>query len=233
MKDAAEPSEQATDDFVRRRDAIDRVATLRARAIRVALFARMVLRPDTPTRDAGAEAELLGVLDEQIAAMCHVREMLEDGDGSPEGNWISTLAAGMTEERQIVGKLVDVSSQVAAALRAGDRGLSGLLARHLELGRGGFFEAVTAICNALWSDIDRTRAAELARTQADAKAIGATLERMGRIGKHVRLVALNASVEAARAGEEGKGLAVIALEFKTLAEEIQRLAEAAEAHNQR
>lgn len=48
--------------------------------------------------------------------------------------------------------------------------------------------------------------------------------RVIRVGKHVRLVSLNASVEAARAGDVGKGLMVIAHEFKSLAEEIQSLA---------
>ena len=51
-----------------------------------------------------------------------------------------------------------------------------------------------------------------------------TWTRLEKIGKHVRLVSLNASVEASRVGDAGRGLGVIATEFKSLAEEIQGLA---------
>ena len=65
--------------------------------------------------------------------------------------------------------------------------------------------------------------------RAAAEAIGKTLTRLEHIGKHVRLVSLYASVEASRVGDAGRGLGVIAVEFKTLAEEIQMLAVTARA----
>ncbi|WP_187431591.1 hypothetical protein ROLI_022630 [Roseobacter fucihabitans] len=40
-------------------------------------------------------------------------------------------------------------------------------------------------------------------------------------------MSINASMEASRAGEAGKGLAIIAQEFKTLAEEVQQLTSSA------
>jgi len=232
MKDFDTPPNAAQDRFVARRDIIDRVATMRARSIRIALFARMILYPpDGVPHAAEVEGDLINVLTEQVDAIRAVTNILHHGDDTTEGDWIHRVESPMEADRATIEKLVTISEKIKESLQGDRSDLPTLLAQHFKIGRGGFFEAVTRVCNALWCDIDRERAAALATSEADAKAISATLQRMAKIGKHVRLVALNASVEAARAGESGKGLAVIALEFKTLAEEIQRLAANAEAHN--
>ncbi|MEL7098314.1 MAG: methyl-accepting chemotaxis protein [Pseudomonadota bacterium] len=233
MKDHTSPDCSAPDSFVARRDAIDRVATMRARSIRIALFARMILYPPNGTpHQTDVENDLITVLVEQVRILRGVTRTLSGGDGTSEGDWIHRIAAPLRDELAIIEQLVTISEKIEASLNGDRAQLPHLLAEHFRIGRGGFFEAVTRVCNALWSDIDDSRAAALAASETDAKAIAATLQRMAKIGKHVRLVALNASVEAARAGDSGKGLAVIAMEFKTLAEEIQRLAAAAEVHNQ-
>ncbi|MEM8579068.1 MAG: methyl-accepting chemotaxis protein, partial [Pseudomonadota bacterium] len=205
------------------------VATLRSRAIRIALFARLILHPP-----AGTDTVLLDqyreVLNAQVAEMQEVRAILEGQRAGTMPQWIAGIAKAHASDVARISDLVDISQAIADAL-AGDKSeVESLLAEHFKRGRGGFFESVTSICNALWADVDAERQAALARTAADAAHISATLARMERIGKHVRLVALNASVEAARAGDAGKGLGVIAHEFKSLAEEIQRLAITARSH---
>ncbi|MEP2472062.1 MAG: methyl-accepting chemotaxis protein, partial [Paracoccaceae bacterium] len=86
-----------------------------------------------------------------------------------------------------------------------------------------FFAMVTDFCDGLWNEIDSARQNDLARAQESTEAILRTLTQLEKIGKHVRLVSLNASVEAARVGDVARGLGVIATEFKTLAEKIQNL----------
>ena len=109
----------------------------------------------------------------------------------------------------------------------GGQAFEKLLIDHAVFGRETFFPAISKLCDAFWSDLDTQRHAEMARANDSSDAIGSTLSRLEHIGKHVRLVSLNASVEAARVGEAGKGLGVIAQEFKSLAEEIQHLAQSA------
>ena len=85
-------------------------------------------------------------------------------------------------------------------------------------------DQMTQVISDVWANIDAGRKAEIETAKQAANALGTRLSRLEHIGRHVRLVSLNASVEAARAGDVGKGLLVIAQEFKSLAEEIQTLA---------
>lgn len=85
-------------------------------------------------------------------------------------------------------------------------------------------DCMTQVIWDIWADLDTARLNEVQVATQAAHSLGDRLDRLERIGKHVRLVSLNASVEAAHAGDVGKGLMVIAQEFKTLAEEIQSLA---------
>lgn len=88
-------------------------------------------------------------------------------------------------------------------------------------------DVLTQIIWDIWADIDSRRQEDLDAANTTVETLGTRLTRLEHIGKHVRLVSLNASVEAARAGDVGKGLMVIAQEFKVLAEEIQNLAQVA------
>ncbi len=89
-------------------------------------------------------------------------------------------------------------------------------------------DQMTQVIWDVWADMDTAREDELREATTAAEKLGKRLGHLHDIGKHVRLVSLNASVEAARAGDLGKGLMVIANEFKVLAEEIQRLAQDAQ-----
>lgn len=62
---------------------------------------------------------------------------------------------------------------------------------------------------------------ELLHSTAD---VGTFLERIDRIAKQTRLLALNASIEAARAGEAGRGFNVVAQEVGKLAQSTQETA---------
>ena len=90
-------------------------------------------------------------------------------------------------------------------------------------------EAVTAICDAMWASIDQEREEQVKLAKATGKTTLQTLARLEDIGQHVHLVSLNASVESARLGDAGRGITVIAVEFKSLAEEIQSLSVSAKA----
>ncbi len=210
-------------------EAGDLVATLRARAIRIALFTTMMLRPD-PDHPFGDVPESLHiVLNEQVEAMYRVKALLT---GKPSFDhlppsicgWVARVAGTLPAQLTEVLEFIDQSAAVARAAQDDRDDASRLLAQSIERGKTLFFDAVTDICNALWADLDARRRADIARAAQAGEAIDHTLERLEYIGKHVRLVSLNASVEAARAGQAGRGLAVIAQEFKELAEEIQSLA---------
>ncbi len=139
-------------------------------------------------------------------------------------DWIGQHGTACPKHVAAFVQMRDLTFDIVKAADADDkRQLRDALDAHLRFGRGGFFETVTEFCDGLWASLDATRHEEVERAAAAGKAIGQTLTRLEQIGKHVRLVSLNASVEAARVGDAGRGLGVIAVEFKTLAEEIQRL----------
>ncbi|WP_299165693.1 methyl-accepting chemotaxis protein [uncultured Tateyamaria sp.] len=217
--------------FAHRRSAIDLVATTRARAIRSALFGAYLFRTNPLSKDSeDTRAEWRKVLRLQYDALVRAAELVQGRD--PEGvisrevcNWIGSHGAAHPQHVAAFVKMADLTSAIVDAANTDDAVvLEAALRDHFFFGRGGFFETVTEFCDGLWADLDAGRHAEVAEAMAKGDAIAKTLTRLEHIGKHVRLVSLNASVEAARVGDAGRGLGVIAVEFKTLAEEIQRLA---------
>lgn len=221
-------AEHAEPEALRR--AIDLVATLRARVLRVGLFGTLLYRPDPGMPiDPAQRAREMDILEKQVEMITAVISALK-GNGllpnTPQviSDWIASNAAQLPVTLASVQKLDPLSRDVLAAAQAGSADQRAVLAHHMQSARSGFFEAVTALCDALWDDLAAQHDAALDRATAAATSLGERLSRLERIGKHVRLVSLNASVEAARAGDVGKGLMVIAHEFKTLAEEIQTLA---------
>jgi hypothetical protein len=218
------------DTFEDRRDAIDLIATMRARTIRVALFGTLIHRPNPSEAIKSVELEQrLGILAEQVHEMQTVRSLLcgyyhHDNFAPSLCSWIHNQAKLAPDDVKCISTMVDLSEDVLRRAAAPDRNLADALERHFQFGRGGFADIVTGFCNKLWANLDEKRAADTEKANQSTKAVGDILARLEYIGKHVRLVSLNASVEAARAGDAGRGLAVIATEFKTLAEEIQVLA---------
>ncbi|MDG1472351.1 MAG: methyl-accepting chemotaxis protein [Ascidiaceihabitans sp.] len=220
----------ADDTFEDRRDVIDLIATMRARTIRVALFGTLIHRPN-PSERANAEHQphRLEILREQVHEMQTVRDLMageyyHDNFASSMCTWVKEQAKLSPDAMQSISTMVELSEDVLRAASHQDQNLADALDKHFRFGRSGFAQIITEFCNQLWASLDEKRAADTAKANQATKAVGEILTRLEYIGKHVRLVSLNASVEAARAGDAGRGLAVIATEFKTLAEEIQSLA---------
>ncbi|WP_147104410.1 methyl-accepting chemotaxis protein [Tateyamaria sp. syn59] len=224
-------AETDAERFAQRRSAIDLIATTRARTIRAALFGSYLFRvnPLGP-EDAETRAQWRVVLREQGEAVARAASLVQGSDPlqAVPGwvcDWIGQHGAAHPRSVAAFVEMRDLTHAVVIAAEGDDvRQMRDALAEHLRVGRGGFFEKVTAFCDGLWADLDATRHQELEHAAAAGQAITKTLGRLEQIGKHVRLVSLNASVEAARVGDAGRGLGVIAVEFKTLAEEIQMLA---------
>lgn len=215
------------------RRAIDLVATIRARNLRMAYYAMMLYRPD-PNGDPRDDlrAQHLAKVDEQVAVIRSVSTVLHGAavlDGVPAliSNWFAAIAATRPEDLQMFEMLVGATERVATATKSQSNDQQAALAAHQDLISGDAFQRITGLCDAFWDDLARQQAQQLVAAQDATKTLGTCLNRLERIGQHVRLVSLNASVEAARAGSAGKGLMVIAHEFKSLAEEIQTLAQQA------
>ncbi|WP_415920357.1 methyl-accepting chemotaxis protein [Tateyamaria sp. SN6-1] len=219
-----------TSHFAHRRAAIDMIATLRARMIRCALFGTYLLRPHpiTPESDE-IRAQWREKFEEQFDGIKRSYSLMQGKDPLnvlPQDicDWIAAHTAQQTAQMNVLNHMFKLTQDLHDALTGSDQALDEVMKAHFAFGRGQFYDAVTEICDGLWADLDRQRDEDTRHAHDSGKAIGDILGRLERIGKHVRLVSLNASVEAARVGEAGKGLGVIAVEFKSLAEEIQHLA---------
>jgi len=234
------PPSPAQDDavalFAQRRAATDLIATTRARTIRAALFATYLFRPHPTTpEDQSTRAQWRAILSEQHQDMVNICQLLDGEDSSGKVckdvcNWISEHATRNPTAVNAFQHIRDLTYDLCTAANGEDATeLETALEAHKAYGRGGFFDVVTEFCDGLWAQLDEKRREEMERASATAKTISKTLARLQHIGKHVRLVSLNASIEAARVGDAGRGLGVIAVEFKTLAEEIQLLATTASA----
>jgi len=217
--------------LAQRRAAIDFIATTRAKTIRAALFATYLHRPHpTHPEDEDTRAGWRAILREQLDDMNRLCSILGGHDPLQDlppdiCTWIADHSARHPEETRAFEHMRDLTRDIVDATDAEEQTQLGrALDAHKTYGRGGFFERVTGFCDGLWADLDENRNQEVRVAKATAAAISKTLARLEHIGKHVRLVSLNASVEAARVGDAGRGLGVIAVEFKTLAEEIQHLA---------
>lgn len=233
---SAMQSRSETALFAQRRAAIDLLATSRARAIRSALFGAFIFRPHpTHPEDAETRARWRSILREQYDALARSSALAQGKD--PQGvlpqeicAWIGAQGAAMPTHAQAFETMRALTHDVLLAAEAeDDKALDTALQAHFTFGRGGFFEKVSEFCDSLWTALDTARDDEVQKASNAGAAIAKTLTRLEHIGKHVRLVSLNASVEAARVGDAGRGLGVIAVEFKTLAEEIQHLAMTARA----
>ncbi|MEP3055194.1 methyl-accepting chemotaxis protein [Ascidiaceihabitans sp.] len=217
---------------------IDRIATTRAKVIRVGLTGRIIYLPDPIAKSSDADqAAIFDILTQQIREIEDVKALLTGSyiaEDIPQetADWVFRLAKTMPAEVDGVLHMLELSKIIekTAAQPQNTKALSNALKAQLDFARKkGFHDMVTRLCNRLWTDLDSAREQKASDAQKSSRAVMSTLARLEHIGKHVRLVSLNASVEAARAGDAGRGLAVIATEFKSLAEEIQSLATSARA----
>lgn len=221
------------DTFETRRGAIDLVATMRVKAVLVALYGSYLSKESEINLLTHLREKHIAFIREQVHAM---EDVCAYCLGSPPKtftfpkdvlDWIHKLAK---ENQDTVGKMVLMTQLCRSILEhseANSEKLLDTLAEQYEVGDRGYIESITDFCNQLWESLDEERIEATKKASQATDAVCEMLSRLDYIGRHVRLVSLNASVEAARAGEAGRGLAVIATEFKTLAEEIQTLAHGA------
>ncbi|MEP5731990.1 MAG: methyl-accepting chemotaxis protein [Sulfitobacter sp.] len=219
--------------FQQRRMAIDLIATTRARAVRCTVFCAYLQRKHPTQSDEDHQRQSwIGGLAEQRDGICRALGIVKGKDPAGEVSkdictWINECATNYPEQVAVLEKMAKMTTELAQAAITSDDQFDTLLAAHALFGKDQLFKAVTELCDGFWADLDHNRQVEVALAADANKAIVVALDRMQYIGRHVRLVSLNASVESARVGEEGKGLSVIAQEFKSLAEEIQHLASSA------
>lgn len=231
------PRETSSDDaalFSHRRAAIDLIATTEACLMRAALSGAYLFRAHpTAPEDDKARAEWRAALADQCAQLSRISTLLTGTDptgtlAAPACAWLGDFATTRPKQRAAFDRSRDLTHDILRAVDGGDaHAIETAMNAHLAHGRGGFFDLVTEFCEGLWARLDRDQRQGVIKDTA--ATITKTLQRLEHIGKHVRLVSLNASVEAARVGDAGRGLGVIAVEFKTLAEEIRRLATTASA----
>jgi len=204
---------------------VDEVATTRGLTIQMSMRALAYhAAPDDTVRHA-IRAEFEGMRSHFHHNLELVFGKSEMVDTDPNHLAILRSAAARDPGRAIlmrqVGSSVDTMADLMAAGTAVSFGQANeFFGRNWPTAR----DTMTEIIWDVWAAMDGARATELGSATRASDALASRLKRLEHIGKHVRLVSLNASVEAARAGDVGKGLMVIAQEFKALAEEIQALA---------
>ena len=227
----AKPAQGKPPSLAEYRDVIDLIATQRARALRIALFSTTLHRPDPDTMVE--DRETLKDIDVQLDGMQKSLNLLIGGPTfetvSPVlKDWLKVESKKHETHVVVIKQLIkDAQGLRREILRkspAAGRMIEAFTAQAL----GPFFKSVTAIIEALWISFEEMRHSELKRAELAIDAVSKTLSRLTHIGQHVRLVSLNASVESARVGDAARGLSVIAQEFKSLADEIQNLATAAQ-----
>lgn len=225
------PADDVVARFARRRAAIDMIGSIRVRNARVSLFATSLFRTNPNRQEPQATRDAwIAVLDQELIEMQRICALLTGHDPSCQTGdtvcaWISEHAASQPETVRAFQRALALATELVAAVKTDDLvAMERAVDAQKAFGRGGFYDVATRFCDGLWAHLDAKRHSEMDRAKATTKAITDTLVRLDHIGKHVRLVSINASVEAARVGDTGRGLGVIAVEFKTLAEEIRRLA---------
>lgn len=214
----------ATLDTLPYRCAIDRVATLRALVMRIALTASRLAAD--PSGDC--KIEMSDALETHAKTFRQALQVIQGQDvfaDLPEmlSIWMASIASGRAEQMAVISRMANMTDDLCEKAMSDDGLPEANLDDYIALGQGDFFEAVTALTDEFWNQIEDGRATQLERAMQSAARLGEGLSRLERIGKYVRSMSINASVEASRAGEAGKGLAIIAQEFKVLAEEVQQL----------
>lgn len=206
------------------RVAIDRIATTRALVVRIALNASQLGICQTDDE----RQVLRDVLKEQAQTLHHTIDVL-NGKASlselPEelSAWLAKLASTQNHQMRPIERMAAQTDALVAAAQTDDGVPGDMLLAYIAFGQGEFFDSVTGLTETIWVQIETGRSHQLDIAMQSATRLGEGLGRLERIGKYVRSMSINASVEASRAGEAGKGLAIIAQEFKTLAEEVQQL----------
>lgn len=132
--------------------------------------------------------------------------------------WAQKVTHPFGEQRRILSDGIEMIRAYGADVEAGGAIDTERFEQLLAFGGREFRTAAMALYDALLSDLDARNTAALEhRKKAKARAEGAT-DRISKISKTVRMIAINATVEAARAGEAGRGFSLIANEIRNLSE---------------
>ena len=212
---------------------IEHLYDLRSKVIRIGLLGTLLHRPDPQRPTTNEErADLFGLLKSEVANFNQVAKVVEDGRARlgihpAMADWMHRLAQQQPDALEVVLRVNDLSLAVLKAAQDQSAAQSDALRAHRTAARKTFHGAITELCLFMWRSYDKDQSQRLMKTQEAAQVLGERLTRLERIGTHVRLVSLNASVEASHIGDRGRGLSVIAQEFKLLAEEVTNLAQLA------
>ncbi|WP_299962200.1 methyl-accepting chemotaxis protein [uncultured Roseobacter sp.] len=214
----------ATLDTLPYRKAIDRVAMLRTLSMQIALNVSQLAADETSTRHGQLTSDLKD-LSASLKTTAAVLSGEQTFDDLPEalGHWLASIAKQNTKEAHVIAHMADKADKLVQQALSGDGVEATDLASFISFAEDDFLSAVSRLTDRIWATIEDGRAEQLERAMQSAARLNEGLTRLERIGKYVRSMSINASVEASRAGEAGKGLAIIAQEFKTLAEEVQQL----------
>ena len=216
--------------------AIDVIATTRAKFFGCGHSARALARPTT-LEDADSEKRLsyLSDLKGNLDTLERAHEILKGKD--PKGElrddavrWMNQVAKQeeylLRRMPKTVGVTRDLYKAAQSFVQSNFQTIEAFdAAMHIHASeKADYFKEVTDFIAKCWVEFEQARKEQIEQATQAGQLIDQTLARLEKIGKHVRLVSLNASVEASRVGDAGRGLGVIATEFKSLAEEIQGLA---------
>lgn len=210
------------------RAALDHITTTRVLVARVALNASLL-----SSEDADQDAEKLqATLTQQGANLRNVLEVLQGKTVFPDlpdelSLWLSKSCEQESAHIQVIARMADMTDALCVSAQSPDGVSSKALHSYVKMGESDFSDTVTALTNALWDKIETGRDDHLNVVMQSTTKLSERVHRLERIGRYVRSMSINASVEASRAGEAGKGLAIIAQEFKLLAEEVQQLTRSA------
>ncbi|MEP2641610.1 methyl-accepting chemotaxis protein [Roseobacter sp.] len=217
-------SETTDTDTLAYRSAIDRVLNLRSLVMRVAICASQM----ATDRSDGERATLQKEAQTQAEQLRHTLDVLR-GDtvfsSFPEqlSIWLASAVKDQPQNLTTIGRMTTKTDALCEALAKDENVDTQTLDSYIAFSQGDFYVAVSDLVDRVWTQIETERKEQLDRSLQSATRLGEDLRRLERIGKYVRSMSINASVEASRAGEAGKGLAIIAQEFKVLAEEVQQL----------
>ena len=146
------------------------------------------------------------------------RHIVDDAFHADALGWAQKITQPLLTHRRVVSDGIAMIRDYRKDIEAGAAIDTARFEQLLAFGGRDFRIAAMALYDALRADLDDRNATAMAqRERATARAEDAT-DRISKISKTVRMIAINATVEASRAGEAGRRFSLIAGEIKNLSE---------------